>query len=366
MIDYPFTTIQINNREVELDEIISGNAIAQSDFEKSTFTFMSDWLNGIETFHQKTSGSTGTPKEMSISREQMWASAMLTEEALQLKKGFHGLVCLDTQYIAGKMMLVRCFVTGMKIIAVNPSSNPFLNLPHTQKIDFAALVPYQVQDIISSDSAIQLNEIQTTIIGGAPLDAVIHNGLKKFDCQFYATYGMTETVSHIALQKLNGSNASDFFQTLPTIEIKSDDRDCLIISSPFLNESVYTNDIVEIKSQKTFKFLGRYDNVINSGGIKISPEKLEVAIGNILNEVEVKQSFFVTSIADLRLGEKVILIIESDRLNVELIKKINSIFQHRLPSHEKPKEIFFIKEFLFTETGKINRAKTIELVKNQF
>ncbi|HPM32136.1 MAG TPA: AMP-binding protein [Chryseolinea sp.] len=365
MIDYPFSTILINNREVDLEEIISGKENAQSDFEKSTFAFIKKWFTGADLFYQKTSGSTGTPKEIPISRDQMRSSAMLTETALQLKEGFTALVCLDTQYIAGKMMLVRSFVTGMKIIAVNPSANPLLNLPHYQKMDFAAFVPYQIQEMLSKDSAIKLNKIQTAIIGGTVLDNGTRNILQEFDCQFYATYGMTETVSHIALQKLNGENASDFFQVLPNIEIKLDNRNCLIINSPFLNDSIYTNDVVDIKSLTSFKLIGRYDNVINSGGVKISPEKVEIQIGDILNEVGLGQSFFVAGVPDSRLGQKIVLIIESDKYAIEVLEKINSMFKQRLSSYEIPKEIVFLKTFLFTTTGKVNRIKTIELVKNQ-
>ncbi|MEO7992732.1 MAG: acyl-CoA synthetase, partial [Chryseolinea sp.] len=167
MTEYPFSTIFVNNRDVELIKIISGEAIGQSDFEENTFSFIRSWLAGEKEFYQNTSGSTGAPKIISITREQMEASARLTQEALQLKSGFLALVCLDTRYIAGKMMLARCFVTGMKIIAVNPSANPLREIEPNQRIDFSAFVPYQIQEIVTSEFAYRLNTIQTNIIGGA-------------------------------------------------------------------------------------------------------------------------------------------------------------------------------------------------------
>ncbi len=362
MISYPFSSIIINNREVELQKIISDDETPRSDFEQSTFSFIHSWVRGNKEFHQSTSGSTGTPKMISIDREQMEASARLTEEALHLKSGFNSLVCLDTQYIAGKMMIVRCFVTGMKIIAINPSANPLKELDPNQEIDFVAFVPYQVQEIISSEFAFRLNTIQTSIIGGAVLDDATKEMLQRFTCQFYATYGMTETVSHIALQKLNGSNSSESFQTLSGIEIKLDDRNCLIIKSPALKEEIHTNDIAEVKSATEFKLIGRYDNVINSGGVKVSPEKLEIEIKRLFKDLEIAQSFFVVGLPDKKLGERIALIVEGKKLEQQIIEKINSMFKHTFSSYEIPKEILFKKIFFYTNTGKINRLKTIEFV----
>jgi o-succinylbenzoate---CoA ligase len=362
MTDYPFSSIFINNREVELEEIVSGAEKARSDFEESTFSFIRSWLSGEMEFRQNTSGSTGLPKTISLHREQLITSANLTEEALQLRKGFHALVCLDTRYIAGKMMLVRSFVTGMRIIAVSPSANPLADVDSNQKIDFASFVPYQVQEIISSDKAFRLNAIQTAIIGGAALDLVTKDGLQLFSCQFYATYGMTETVSHVALQKLNGKDASDFFHTLPGVEIKSDDRNCLIIKSPVIQDVIHTNDIVELASEHTFRWVGRHDNVINSGGFKISPEILELEIEKFFQKAEIDRPFFITGLPDEKLGTRMVLVIEGERLKGELIEKIKLMFKHSFKAYEIPKEILAVKSFFLTDTGKINRPKTIELI----
>lgn len=361
-MNYPFPSITINNREVELEEIISNTEIARSDFEENTFSFIRKWLTGEIEFHQHTSGSTGLPKTISLRREQLITSANLTQEALQLKRGFHALVCLDTRYIAGKMMLVRSFVTGMKIVAVNPSGNPLADVDPNQKIDFAAFVPYQVQEIISSDKAFRLNTIQKVIVGGAALDPVTKERLQLFSCPFYATYGMTETVSHVALQKLNGKDASDFFHVLPGVEIKTDHRNCLVIKSSVVNEAIYTNDIVALTSEHTFRWLGRYDNVINSGGLKISPEMLEIEIEKFFRKEEIDRSFFVAGLPDTKLGQRIVLVVEGKEFKDEIIEKIKLMFKHSFKVYEIPKEIVSVKSFFLTNTGKINRLKTIELL----
>ncbi|MEO7990603.1 MAG: acyl-CoA synthetase, partial [Chryseolinea sp.] len=196
-------------------------------------------------------------------------------------------------------------------------------------------------------------------------DSGTREKLKLFRCQFYATYGMTETVSHIALQKLNGPSSSEFFQTLSGVEIKLDDRNCLIIKAPYLKEVIHTNDIAEIISPKDFKWIGRYDNVINSGGVKVSPENIELAIEKIFQDAGVSRSFFIAGVSDQRLGQKILLVIEGERLENTTIEKIISMFKHTLSVYEIPKEIVFKKEFVVTETGKINRIKTIEFIENQ-
>ncbi len=366
MAIYPFDSIDINGRTVSLEEIKTETLLGHNDFELSTFLFIKDWLNGTEYFTLNTSGSTGTPKEIIVTREQMIASALLTQQAIGLKRGFTAFVCLDTKYIAGKMMLVRCFVTGMKLIAVNPSANPLKEISTGQEIDFAAFVPYQIQEMLSSDCDGRLNQIHAAIIGGAALDHFTREKLQLSSCQFYATYGMTETVSHIALQKLNGPDSSEFFQTLSGIQIKLDDRSCLIIKSPYLKGEIHTNDIVEIISTNEFKWIGRYDNVINSGGVKVSPENIEPVIEKILNKAGINRLFFLAGAPDQRLGEKILLIIEGERLENNTLEEIISMFKHTLLVYEIPKEIVFKKKFLCTETGKINRIKTIELIENQF
>lgn len=359
---YPFPTIWINGRDISIEAIRNETASPASDFERATFSFICDWLSDQTIFEIQTSGSTGTPKKIVLTREQMLASARMTEQALALKPGYTALVCLHTQYIAGRMMLVRCFTTGMRIVVTEPAANPLANIPDSIAIDFTAWVPYQLYAILSSAEAARLNRIGRVIIGGAPLNQEMVNELQTYSCIFYATYGMTETISHIALQTLNGINASSVFRALPGIALAIDERGCLTIEAPHLPEKIVTNDLVELKDSHAFIWLGRWDNVINSGGIKIIPEHLESRMMNILYECGILRSFFIASVPDKKLGEKITLLIEGEELDEEKKYKIFQKLKQSFSSYETPKAIVMLPRFLYTNTDKIDRRKTIEMI----
>lgn len=353
---YSFHSILFNGREVMLNHILDGSAVPGSPFEASSFAFIRQWCDGTENFTQQTSGSTGIPKFISIARAQMIASASLTQQALQLKAGDTALVCLDPDYIAGKMMFVRSFVTDMKIVAVNPSSNPFQHHLNNSHIDFAAFVPAQLLEILQSVQRARLNELKNIIVGGAALHDNTIGMLSAVSARVFATYGMTETVSHIALQPVNGPAPSEYFKILPGIEINADERGCLQISAPYLNEKITTNDIVEIKSATEFKWIGRSDHVINSGGIKIIPEKVESEIRKVFSDLQIQNRFLVSSVADPVLGNKLILIVEGNL--PATVDHVRSYLKQVLPSYHIPKQFFVDIEFVMTENGKINREET--------
>src|SRR5690349_4001724 len=273
-MSYTYSSIWINGRNVLVNSILDESEKGQNDFEHDTFTFIREWLTGKASFEIETSGSTGPPKKITITRSQMIASAMITQQATNLEPDYTALLCLSPQFIAGKMMIVRSLVIGMKILAVTPAAKVLDKIPPSIQIDFAAFVPYQVYDIIRSDNANRLNQFKVILIGGAALDTETHTSLKPLKGSFYATYGMTETISHVALQLLNGPHSSEEFELLPTIIGQVDERGCLIIEAPYLAEKVVTNDLVKL-SGKRFKWLGRWDNIINTGGKKIIPEILE-------------------------------------------------------------------------------------------
>lgn len=348
---YSQQTILINQRIAALSEIISGSAASFSTFEAETVSFIKQWLSGQQNFTFQTSGSTGTPKEITVSREQLQASAHRTINKLKLSEKNTALVCLDTKYIAGKMMLVRALEANMKIIAVEPVADPLKNLLQDVQPDFAAFVPLQLEEILkNSESVKKLNRFQSAIIGGAAVNPSLLEKIKTLSCDVYATYGMTETVSHIALQKLNGVDTQDSFETFPDIKIKIDERDCLVIELPDFRDVIITNDVVQIIDDSHFKVLGRYDNIINSGGVKLVPETIEKKISQIIN-----QPFFVTGIPDQRLGQKLALIIEGRE-----IPELTVTLKQALPAYEVPKDIFYLDAFIRTETQKINRLKTLE------
>lgn len=360
-MSYLHSSIQINHREVTLTNITSAIGQTNSPFESETFSFIKNWLAGVETFKLTTSGSTGSPKEIILTRHQLQQSASRTRDALGLTPQDTALVCLDTKYIAGKMMLVRALEGNMKIIAIEPSSNPLEKISTDTRPTFGAFVPLQLHEMLNHPgSARLLNQFKVIIVGGASIDAQLESEIKKLTCAVYATYGMTETVSHIALQKLNGPDADDHFTTLPGIKISPDERGCLVIELPEFNEKIITNDIVEIISPTTFRWLGRYDNVINSGGFKITPERIEKFLASVFQDLTVKRSYFIGSIPDVLLGQKLFLAVEGFPVSAE--KKILLAMKHHLHPYEIPKKVFYIREFIRTETGKINRIKTTELI----
>ena len=308
------------------------------DFEKPVGNFLLDWFDCKSYIEMETSGSTGAPKTISISKQAMVDSALATGDFFDLQPGNKALQCLPVKYVAGKMMLVRAMILGLDLEFVAPSSHP---LDHNEiDFDFVAMVPLQAQNSIS-----QLKKVKKLIIGGAAVNKTLEKQLLKLPTKVYETYGMTETITHIAARKL-GEKA---FTVLPYVTVSFDDRNCLVIHAPRISpEVIITNDIVELLDENQFIFLGRMDNVINSGGIKLIPEQIEQKLAG-----KISQRFFIASKPDDELGEKVVLVIEGEKHELD-----NSIYES-LDKYEKPKEIIFIPKFLDTATGKILRKETL-------
>ncbi len=312
--------------------------------------FVSNWNNSSFFIETKTSGSTGKPKIIRLSKTQMITSAKMTGEYFGLSKNKTSLLCLSIDTIAGKMMIVRAIVHQMKLLVGSPQSNPLIGMD--EKIDFIALVPLQVNKIIN-ESLSTFKSIESVLIGGASIPQNIIETLKKEKLTCFQSFGMTETVSHIAIRKVGFENEAHY-TTLHSVKIESDEHNELIINAPHLGiNNLKTNDLIEVINKNQFIWKGRKDFVINSGGIKLFPEEIERKLSSsILNP------FFITSFNDSKLGEKVVLIIESkdgsDILNEKTF--IN------LDKYERPKEVFYLKEFIKTESGKINRIKTKALL----
>jgi O-succinylbenzoic acid--CoA ligase len=285
-----------------------------------------------------TSGSTGEPKTVIVKKQAMVNSAIATGDFFDLKPGNSALQCLPVKYVAGKMMLVRAMILGLDLEFVAPSSNPMRN--NEIDFDFVAMVPLQAQNSIQ-----ELKKVKKLIIGGAAVNKTLEKQLLKLKTEVYETYGMTETITHIAARKL-GEKA---FTVLPDVTVSYDDRNCLVIHAPKISDEVIiTNDIVELVNENQFIFLGRIDNVINSGGIKLIPEQIE---NKLMSKIQ--QRFFIASKPDNELGEKLILVVEGDKVEFD-----HSIYED-LDKYEKPKEILFIPKFKETATGKIMRKETL-------
>jgi O-succinylbenzoic acid--CoA ligase len=310
-------------------------------------SFLKDWFSDATTIAIKTSGSTGVPKRILLQKDHMLNSAKATGDFFKLESGTRALLCLPADYIAGKMMLVRALSLGWHIEVAELSSNPLENC--ALEYDFAAMVPLQVKGAIK-----KINQIKTLIVGGGEVSASLQKTLQDVSTEVYATYGMTETVTHIAVRKLNHGEWKGF-KTLPKITISTDHRKCLVINAPHIcKEQVYTNDVVELLSENSFLWKGRYDNVINSGGIKLFPEEIERKLSPYID-----RRFFVAGIKDAVLGEKLVLLIEGDAY-----KTPEQMFAD-LGKYEIPKNNYFVAEFIETATGKIQRKKTVKhLFKN--
>jgi len=355
---YPHDQIGINGREVQVQTILDGTTEGRDEFEKQTFSFIRAWLTGQATFELQTSGSTGTPKKIIIHRDQMIASARLTQEAVGLRENFTALLCISPGYIGGKMMLVRALVLGLKLVAVTPAANVFEKLPSSLPIDFAALVPYQLYQVVRSKEAGWLNTMKTVIIGGAALDTATISMLDVYACRCYATYGMTETISHVALQPLNGPDKSQEFTLLHGITATQDDRGCLVIEAAYLPEKIVTNDLVSQPTANRFRWLGRWDNIINSGGVKIVPEEIERKIQGVMDQAT-RSKFMLCSTPDPILGEKIILLLEGSELDSTTIDRLKHELPKILSRYELPKEIMVLDKFSYGPTGKLKREGTV-------
>jgi O-succinylbenzoic acid--CoA ligase len=342
--------------------VISAN-IEEEDSFQNAVAFCEQWRNERAVFIINTSGSTGIPKPIEITRTQMEASASMTAQALSLQAGDNALVCLNTEYIAGKMMLVRGMVNQLNLYITEPSSNPLLKLPDELQIDFMAAVPLQMETMIDNGGTDRLNGMKAIIVGGAPISLTLSKKIGQLTCPVYATYGMTETVSHIALKRLNGADTSDYFSVVGDMKIGVDERGCLTINSILTNhQAIITNDIIKVIDKQTFEWLGRADNVINSGGLKIHPEQLEDQVREILAEQGIDSNLIIAGVPDTTLGEKVVLILETEDLSEEYLKSLIDILKEGLPAHQAPKKIYTLKGFEYTETGKVKRSDTVNLV----
>jgi O-succinylbenzoic acid--CoA ligase len=310
-------------------------------YEKPVGMFILDWFDQNDYVEMTTSGTTGAPKKIKVDKQAMVNSALSTGNFFDLQPGNRVLHCLPAQYVAGKMMLVRGFILGLDIDFVEPTSTPLER--NDQSYDFGAMVPLQVQHSLE-----KLPKIKKLIIGGAKVSSSLTNELLEIPTEIYETYGMTETITHIAAKKVG----EEAFKTLPNVTVSEDERHCLVITAPnILFEPIVTNDVVKILNDQEFIWMGRIDNVINSGGVKLFPEQIEEKLSHKIN-----RRFFVASQESPELGEKLVLAVEGDPYVID-----DQAFGD-LGKYEKPKVVLFIPKFLETPTGKVLRKESLESV----
>ncbi|MEZ4936879.1 MAG: AMP-binding protein [Crocinitomicaceae bacterium] len=298
-----------------------------------------------ETIAIQTSGSTGKPKKYNVKKIHFMRSAKRTCDFFDLHPGDTAFLCISPEYIGGKMMILRALERNLKLEIGSISAFPF---EKKSNIDLAAFVPLQINCVLNKDPD-YLKQIKNIIIGGGAIDPSTESQLVALKINAYSTFGMTETLSHIALRKVG----TEEFKLLDGVKIQSDDKDRLIIMDPEVTgqDKIQTNDIVEITSENSFIWKGRFDNIINSGGVKMYPEVIEKKISPYLNT-----PFFIAKEKDLIFGEKVILIVEGKEKDLP-------IFHGVLSKFEVPKKIYFIEKFAYTATNKINRNQTLEKLK---
>jgi O-succinylbenzoic acid--CoA ligase len=269
----------------------------------------------------------------------------------------NALVSLDTRFVAGAMMIVRALVGGMNLLLREPTSNPLKGLK--ERVDFLAVVPLQLRAILQ-ESVEELDQLSTVIIGGAPLDEDLVPALEQRRPRFFATYGMTETITHIALRKLNGPDRQRAFYPLPGVRTSLDERGCLVIEALHLGSAPrVTNDLAELTSDGGFQIKGRIDEVINSGGYKVHPSFVEEAAGQILKSLGVYSRFFAAGLPDPLLSQKVCLVIEGSPLPTPVESQLRSRLQDALKKYELPREILYRKSFIETATQKIDKRATM-------
>lgn len=332
---------KLNGHHLNENEIrcIAYDYIKEGDRnEHSIGEFLLDWFDNKDFIEIRTSGTTGLPKLVKLEKRAMIQSALATGDFFDLNPGDKALLCLPVKFIAGKMMLVRSLILGLELDVVEPSTDPLaLN---TKQYDFVAMVPLQVQNSIEA-----LTNVKKLIVGGAKMDAELEEKLLSLKTEIYETYGMTETITHIAAKRVGEKT----FSTLPNVKIAKDNRECLVITVPGIcDQPIVTNDLVELINENQFTFLGRIDNVVNSGGIKLIPEQIESKLIGKINS-----RFFVTGIPDSVLGEKLILVVEGEK------QDFPADFFDGLDKYEKPKEIVFVPKFKENENGKLLRKPSL-------
>jgi O-succinylbenzoic acid--CoA ligase len=339
--------------------------------------FLAEWRNESPYVEVKTSGSTGEPKRMLVEKQRMRASARITCDFLGLRPGDTALLCMPLDYIAGKMMVVRALERDLRLTAVEPSGHP-LAAEQGDGYTFAAMVPMQVYNSLQvPEERERLKGIRHLIIGGGAIDEALADELKQFPNNVWSTYGMTETLSHIALRRLSGPEASEWYTPFPTVGVSLSEDDCLVIDAPEVcKERLVTNDRAELATQRgqspcnslrysqmgqspcvanvPFKILGRKDNVICSGGIKIQAEEVERML-----KAHLRVPYLISKKADRKFGEVVVLLTEGD------VEEVRTVCEAVLPKYQRPKAYVHVSEIPMTETKKPARRQAEELALGQ-
>lgn len=321
----------------------------EDEWQEMSWQFIADWLNNDKsTIEVKTSGSTGEPKLISHKKSRMLNSAAMTCAFFNLKESDTAFCCMPLTGIGGIMMVVRAFYQKMNLVIVKPESNPLKNIDFS--IDLMSVVPFQLAKILEENPG-KLQQVKNLIVGGGAMQDAHEKKLIELGVNVWHSFGMTETLSHIALRKVG----EPYFNILSDVSIDTDEHGRLRIEAPgILEKPLLTNDLVKIISDKEFEWLGRFDNAIETGGIKVIPELLEKKIFDLI-----PHRFFIDSIPHDTLNNEIVLVVESEKFTIEI-----ETLKERLSKYEIPRKMFCVPKFLETESGKIKRKETLALALN--
>ncbi len=341
----------------------ANNYMDTDEFMQDIQAVIRQWQTGQKYFTFQTSGTTGSPRKIKFTRDQLIWSARQTLSTFGLNQKDVLYLGLPLNHVAGYMMVIRAFTGGLDIVAETPSGNPFQS-PYPVSPTFASFVPQQLFNMLNSGKTEPLDNMNTILVGGGIVSGTLKQMISALDTPVYQSYGMTETLTHVALRKLNGPDSSDCYYPLAGIRFEVDNNSCLVVHTPLTSKPVYTHDLVRLYPDNSFEFLGRVDNMINSGGEKINPDILEYKLENLVYRFWGKARFFLYGHPDDKLGEHLELAVESPGLTaqsadfLEACKKV-------LKKHEIPKFIRFFNNFEYTTLGKINKQKTLEKSQDQ-
>jgi O-succinylbenzoic acid--CoA ligase len=313
---------------------------SDSHLENEGRMIIREWLNSSEVIRFHTSGSTGEPKPIEYPKAWVKESVLKTITHFNLRKGSVVLHCLPPAFVAGKMMWLRAFLEKWKLVLIEPKA--FLDIP-SQEFDFAAFTPLQFDHLIEQ-SPHSLEKINTVIIGGGAIGGELLRKIKSLNVNAYATFGMTETLTHIAVSELKEMDDQVIFTPFEGVEVDVDHRQCLNLKINYFDAiQIQTNDIVELYENRRFVFVGRADRIINSGGKKINPELLEARLEKVL-----EGPYYFCALKNEQLGEALVLMIEGENKN----DQTDSWFEN-WDKLERPKFIFYRKKFMYTNSGKV-------------
>jgi o-succinylbenzoate---CoA ligase len=344
--------ITLNGKRIPV-EVFTGH-MHNTDQEREVAAFLKEWYSRDNFIEVRTSGSTGTPKIIRLKKEFVSESAERTLNYFQLHSGDRVLHCLPLKFIAGRLMVVRALTGRLNLYLAEPETD--FSFLQKEKFRFAAMVPHQVKKILDSEpyAGKWMKNIEILLLGGSAVPHAVEMQLQNVSTACYSGYGMTETATHIALRKLNGNPADEFYHCLGNVHVGLSENGCLqVFMRGITKQPLQTTDLAELRNDKTFRILGRSDHIIISGGIKFSPGQLEKKLEN-----RIKESFLFSSLPHESLGEQLVLVVEGKESR-EAVARVLDICRSRLEKFEQPRQIIFVSDIPKTGSGKPDRLRLL-------